>query len=169
MLKFIKTLIIAIFISGLFSCQPSKEAAKPPVRLGPEVKQLVQEVLAPLESPVTVKLTLGGEGESKAEETVMLLGAISETTAKVTVNKLDLASYPDTPEPGVTHGPIIEMAGRAPGILRYYGFPERKEVRPFLEGILSASGQLSDLPPAVESYIKDLDEEIWIRIFTTPD
>ena len=168
-MKFFKILIIALFISGLTSCQSGKEAAKPPVRLGPEVNRLAEEVLAPLVNPVTIQLTLGGAGEGRAEEAVALAEVIGETSAKVTVRKLELANHPDTPEPGVSHGPIFEMMGKAPGILRYYGYPERKEMRPFLEGVLSASGHMSDLPSAVESYITDLDEEIWIRIFTTPD
>lgn len=139
------------------------------MRVDPEVKQLAEEVLAPLQNPVTIQLTLGGKGESRAEEAVALTEVISEISAKVTVRELEIANHPDTPEPGVSHGPIIEMMGNAPGILRYYGYPDRKEMRPFFEGILSASGHLSDLPPAVVSYISDLEEEIWIRIFTTPD
>ena len=161
--------IAAVIALTLPSCQPGKEAGKPPVRLGPEVKQLAEEVLAPLENPVTIQLTLGGKGESRAEETVALAEVISETSAKVTVRELDIANHPDRPEPGVSHGPVIEMKGKAPGILRYYGYPDRKEMRPFLEGILTASGYPSELPAAVVSYISDLDEEIWIRIFTTPD
>jgi hypothetical protein len=161
---------IAAFIAlALPACQSGKEAAKAPLRLGPEVKGLAEEVLAALENPVTIKLTLGGEGEIRAEEAAALVDMIGETSEKVTVNRLDLANHPDTPEPGVSHGPIIEMTGKAPGVLRYYGYPERREMRPFFEGVLSASGRLPDLPPAVESYLTDLDEEIWIRIFTTPD
>jgi hypothetical protein len=64
---------------------------------------------------------------------------------------------------------VIEMKGQAPGILGYYGYPERKEVRPFLEGILSASGHPADLTSEVRSFISSLDEEVLIRIFTTPD
>jgi hypothetical protein len=162
-------IIAAAVALTLPSCQSGKDAAKPPVRLGPEVRQLANEVLAPLVDPVTIQLTLGGAGESRAEEVVALAELMGEITAKVTVKELDLANHPDTPGPGVSHGPIIEMMGKAPGTLRYYGYPERREMRPFLEGVLSASGHLSALPPAVVSYMKELDEEVWIRIFTTPD
>ena len=61
------------------------------------------------------------------------------------------------------------MKGSAPGVLRYYGYPERKELRPFLEGILFASGSNPDVPPDLETYVKALQEEVVIRIFTTPD
>ena len=40
---------------------------------------------------------------------------------------------------------------------------------PFLEGILAASGHEVDIPPDVKDYVKALEEEIRIRIFTTPD
>ena len=130
---------------------------------------LAEEVLASMEDPVTIQLTVGGEGETRAEEAEALVDLVAGISPGVSVKKLDIANHPDTPEPGVSHGPIIEMAGKAPGVLRYYGYPERKEIRPFFEGILAASGYLSDLPPSVESYISDLDKEVWIRIFTTPD
>ena len=142
---------------------------KPPVRLGSEVMQLAEEVLASLESHVTVQLTLGGDGETRTRETEALVELVARTSSKVTVNKLDFADHPDEINTGVSHGPIIEMKGKAPGTLKYYGYPERKEVRPFLEGILSASGRKSGLLPDIESYITRLDEEILIRIFTTPD
>ena len=87
----------------------------------------------------------------------------------MSVKRLNIATYPDLPDLGVSHGPVIEMMGRAPGTLRYYGHPERMEVRPFLEGILSASGYPTELAPEVKSYISGLDEEVLIRIFVTPD
>ncbi len=164
------TLFLAfIALLSLFSCQSGKEAAKPPVRLGPDVERLVGEILAPMEEPVTIQITRGGDGESKGKETQALVDFIAETSPKVSVNRLDIANHPDLLDLGVSHGPVIEMRGRAPGTLRYYGYPLRKEVRPFLEGILSASGHRADLDPEVEAYISGLDEEVLIRVFVTPD
>lgn len=159
---------IAILLA-LPSCQPGKEAAKPPVRLGPDVQRLAEEILAPLEHPVAIELILGGEGETMAREAQALVDLTASTSSMVTVNRLDIAAHPDPVGLGVSHGPVIEMKGSAPGTLRYYGFPERKETRPFFQGILLASGSPVDLPPAVESYIAGLKEEVWIRIFTTPE
>jgi hypothetical protein len=153
----------------LSSCQPGKEAAKPPVRLDPEIERLTGEILAPMEGPVTIQIFRGGVGETKGEEALALVDLIAKVSPKVSVNKLDITTHPDAINLGVSHGPVIEMKGQAPGILRYYGYPERKEVRPFLEGILSASGHPADLAPEVESYISGLGEEVLIRIFVTPD
>lgn len=168
-MKPFKPFILALVILAVSSCQSNKEAAKPPVRLGPDVERLIGEILAPMEEPVTIQIIRGGDGETKGEEAQALVDLIAEISPKVTVNRLDIETYPDLPGLGVSHGPVIEMRGQAPGTLRYYGYPERREVRPFLEGILSASGHPADLSPIVKSYISGLGEEVWIRIFTTPD
>jgi len=164
-----RTILFAVGILALPSCQPGKEAAAPPFRLGPEVEALVKEVLDPLENPVTIRITRGGVGESSGEKAQALVDLITEVSPRVGVNRLDITTNPDTLVPGVSYGPIMEMRGQAPGTLRYYGFPERRETRPFLEGILLASGHQMDLVPEIKSFISALDQEIWIRIFTTPD
>jgi hypothetical protein len=163
--------LFLVFIALLIlpSCQSRKEAAKPPIQLGSDVERLVGEILGPMEKPVTIQITRGGDGETMAEEAQALVDFIAEISPKVTVNRLDIATHPDAINLGVSHGPVLEMRGQAPGTLRYYGYPERKETRPFLEGILAASGHLVDLAPEVESYISELGEKVWIRIFTTPD
>jgi len=164
------TLFLA-FIALLIlpSCQPGKEATKPPVKLDPEVERLAGEILTRMEEPVTLQIFRGGEGEAMGDEAQALVDFIAEISPKVSVKRLDIATHPDLLDLGVSHGPVIEMRGRAPGTLRYYGYPLRKEVRPFLEGILSASGHRADLDPEVEAYISGLDEEILIRVFVTPD
>jgi hypothetical protein len=162
-------IIAAVIALTLPSCQSGKEAAKPPVRLGADVQRQAEEILFSLESPVTIELTLGGEGESMAREAQALVDLTASTSSLVTVSNLDITTHPAAMGLGVSHGPVIEMKGSAPGTLRYYGFPERKETRPFFEGILLASGSPVELPPAVESYIAGLKEEVWIRIFTTPE
>jgi len=154
---------------ALPSCQSGKEAAKPPVRLGPEVKGLIEKVLSPLEEPVVIRIFRGGAGETAGEEAQALVDLTAGISPKVSVQRLDILTDPDGKNLGVPHGPVIEINGQAPGTLRYYGFPERKEVTPFLEGILSASGHPARLAPDVESYLSGLEEEVWIRIFTTPD
>ena len=161
--------LAAVAALTFLSCQPSKEAAKPPVRLGPDVERLAGEILAPMTDPVTLQITHGGDGETLGEEAQALVDLIARISPNVNVNRLDIATRSDGVDLGVSHGPVIEMKGKAPGILRYYGYPERKETRPFLEGILSASGHQVNLAPEVASYISELGEEVLIRIFTTPD
>jgi hypothetical protein len=159
---------VAILLA-LPSCQPGKEKAKPPVRLGPEVERLAEEILAPMEGPVVIRIFRGGAGETSGEEAQALVDLVAGISPKVSVNRLDILTDPGAKDLGVPHGPVIEMIGKAPGILKYYGYPERKETSPFFEGILSASGHPADLDSEVGSYISGLEEEILIRIFTTPD
>jgi len=161
---------LAAFVAlTLPSCQPSKEAAKPPVRLGPEVRKVAEELLPSLDGAVTLRITRGGAGETAGEEAQALVDLMAELSPKITVEKMEIGAHPEGENLGVPKGPVIEMLGIAPGVLRYYGYPERKETRPFIEGILSASGHPADLSPDVEAYIAGLGEEVVIRIFTTPD
>ncbi|UCF87927.1 MAG: hypothetical protein JSV70_05700 [bacterium] len=162
-------ILAALVALTLPSCQPSKEAAKPPVRLGADVEQLATEMLGSLETPVTIQITRGGEGETQGEEAQALVDLLARVSPNISVTRLDVARRTDMESLGVPRGPVIEMMGKAPGILRYYGYPERKETRPFFEGILSASGRPAALPPAVTTFFSELNERVWIRIFTTPD
>ncbi|MGD8353969.1 MAG: hypothetical protein PVJ01_07355 [Pseudomonadota bacterium] len=164
-----RILLAALVVLTLPSCHPSGETARTPVHLGPEIRRLAEEYLALHHEPFTLELTLGGEGQSRAEEAEALLGLIREISPGATVVKRDFSTRPDSKRLGVNHGPVLEMKGRAPGVLRYYGFPERKEIRPFLDGILTATGRTTSIPHDVESYMKDLSDEVLIRIFTTPD
>jgi len=168
-LKLLRLIILVPVLLALFSCQSGKDTAKAPVRLDSDVERLVGEILAPMQKPVTIQITRGGDGETKGEEAQALVDFIAKTSPMVSVQRLNIATYPDLPDLGVSHGPVIEMKGQAPGTLRYYGYPERKETRAFLEGILWASGHPAKLAPKVSSYISGLSEEVWIRIFTTPD
>ena len=163
-------ILSAVFaaLTILPSCQPGKETARPPVRLAPEVQGVVEEVLAPLDAAVTLELFLGGPGETKAEEARALADLVARVSPRVTVAIRDIARHPAA-DPGTDHGPLFEIRGKAPGTLRYYGFPERKEVRPFAEGILAASGARGRLSPEVRDYVARLDKDVVIRIFTTPD
>lgn len=168
-MRFEIILLTAVVALAFPSCQPAKEQARPPVRLGPEVKKLAQEILSPIEEPVTIKIFRGGEGETTGEEAQALVDLVAGISSKVSVAKLDILTDPVGKDLGVPHGPVIEMEGQAPGILRYYGYPERKEIRPFLEGVLWASGFSAELSSGVRSYLSGLDEKVLIRIFTTPD
>ena len=168
-MKPLRPLILALVILAVSACQSGKEAAKPPVRLDPNIESLTGEILAPMTDPVTLQITRGGDGEAMGEEAQALVDFIARISPNVSVNRLNISTHPDGVDLGVSHGPVIEMKGKAPGILRYYGYPERKETRPFLEGILSASGHQVNLAPEVTSYISELGEEVLIRIFTTPD
>ena len=162
------TLIGLAAILLLTGCQSGQDAAKPPVRVSAEVKKIVQEGLASLTSPVTLRLYRGGENERQGEETQALLDFMAETSPNVTIMDIEFNDG-STADLEVDSGPVVEMKGPAGGIMRYYGFPERKEVAPFVDSVLVASGGPVTLSPDVRPFLTGLKQEVVVRIFTTPD
>jgi hypothetical protein len=53
--------------------------------------------------------------------------------------------------------------------MRYYGFPERKEVGPFVDSVVLAAGGDVKLSPEMSDFLSQLEQEVVIRIFTTPE
>ncbi|MDF1536236.1 MAG: hypothetical protein P1S46_07010 [bacterium] len=163
--EIVTTVLLALTLTA---CSSGKEAGKPPVRISEETKKIVQENLASLTSTVTLFLYRGGENENQGEETQTLVDLMARTSSNLIIVPRELTEEAKS-ELEVDHGPVIELKGPTGGILRYYGFPERQEVRPFLDGILLASGQPFRFSPPVEAFLAGLEEEVVIRIFTTPE
>ena len=165
----------AVFLLLAFSgCQPAGEPVGPPVRLGEEVKNLVSESLAGLKDPVTLHLYEGGGGETAQRETRALLEFVAEASPKVSLSFHSLEEGPSAADfrssLGVSHGPVVAIEGTADrGPFLFYGFPERKELKPFLDGVVIASGVTATLPAEVEIFLAALQRETVIRIFTAPD
>ncbi len=164
-----KTVLTALMgVILLTGCDSPRQAGRPPVRVSAEVKKIVQEGLASLTSPVTLRLYRGGENERQGEETQALLDFMAETSPNVTIMDIEF-NESSTADLEVDSGPVAEMKGPAGGIMRYYGFPERREVAPFVDSVLVASGGPVTLSPDVRSFLTGLKQEVVIRIFTTPD
>ena len=163
-------LAIILIISG---CQPGGETVRPPVRLGEDAKTRIRDTLASMESAVTLHFYQGGTGDSTSRKMRTLLEFMTDTSPKVGREDYSLdedpaaASFQSSLK--VDHGPIVRVDGAGKGPLLFYGFPERKELQPFLDGILIASGQSTELPAGVENYLVNLDQDVEIRIFTSPD
>lgn len=164
-----KTALVALMgVLLLTGCQSGQDARKPPVRVSAEAKRIVQEGLVALTSPVTLHLYRGGENERQGEEAQALIDFMAETSPNILVVNSEFTDA-SRAELEVDSGPVVEMKGRAKGIMRYYGFPERKEVAPFVDSILVASGGPIKLSPDVRSFLTGLKQEVVVRIFTTPD
>jgi hypothetical protein len=163
-------LLMLLILPG---CQPSGETAGPPVRLGEDAKTKIRDTLSSMESVVTLHLYYGGTGESVSRKMRALLELMVETSPKV--GREDHSLDEDPRAAGfqsslrVDHGPVVRVDGARNGPLLFYGFPERKELQPFLDGVLIASGQPTELPSGVENYLVNLDQDVEIRIFTSPD
>jgi len=166
-------LVLAVWGCQPAGDQPGGEKTRPPARFGESVKDAVAEALAPLENPVNIYLFSGGQGETDDRETRDLLELIAGASPKVSFSAFSLGEDSQAKEffsnLGVSHGPAIRIQGEGRQPLFYLGLPERKELAPFLEGIALASGAPADLPAPVEDFLINLQEEVLIRIFTTPD
>ena len=164
-----KPSLVGLAVLLLFTgCDSSKQAAKPPARLGADVKKAVQEKLASIASPVTVSLYRGGEEEMQGDQAQLLIDLMARTSPAITAQSLEIDEEAKV-KLEVDHGPVIEIAGQTGGVMRYYGFPERKEVGPFVDSIVLASGGAAKLSPGINEFLAKLEQEVVIRIFTTPD
>jgi hypothetical protein len=150
------------------ACDSAKQGAKPPVRLDADLKKAVQENLASITSPVTVRLYRGGDGEVQGEDAQLLVDLMARTSTGITVEPGEMSDETRAALE-VDHGPVIELAGPTGGVMRYYGFPERKEVGPFVDSVVLASGGAIKLSPEMSVFLSQLEQEVVIRIFTTPE
>jgi hypothetical protein len=152
----------------LFSCDSSKQAAGPPARLGSDITKAIMEKVPSLANPVSVHLYRGGEGEVQGEEAQLLVELLEKTSSAISAKPAELSDGVKEIL-GVSHGPVFEMSSPVGGTMRYYGFPERKEVGPFVDSVVLASGGPVRLSEKMTDYLTQLEQEMVIRIFTTPD
>ena len=168
---FLLALALVAFI--LPACQPDGQKPGPPVRLGSDVENTIRTALASVPGPVTLHFYTGGTGETAARETRAVLDFIEDTSSNIDIleHAIDGLTGADEADSGigVDHGTVIKIVGANKGTMLFYGYPERKELPPLLDGILMASGHPVDLPADAISYLDNLGQDILIRIFTTPD
>jgi hypothetical protein len=70
---------------------------------------------------------------------------------------------------GVDHGPVMAISGEDFMGISYYGYPARKELAPFLDGVVIASGGAPPMVPDTAGFLADLKKDVHIRVFVTPD
>ena len=140
------------------------------VRLSRAVTESVKGKMGSLKNPVTLTLYSGGPGDRKTDESRVLLRLIGSVSSKVRVVERDLFKDIKARERlGTEYGPVFVFSGTEPPGITYYGYPEQRELAPFLDGILIASGRTSPLAGDTEAFLKDLNEDIHIKVFVSPD
>jgi hypothetical protein len=155
---------------GLTACDSKSARTPEKIRFDKTVLETIEGKLAQLETPVTVHLYRGSGNESGADKTSALLDLMAKTSEFLTVEEHNLDQESDIRKSmKAGHGPIMILAGPRNSRSSYLGYPERKELAPFLDSILIASNQVPDLTPGTEAFLKSLDKEVAIRVFTTPD
>lgn len=155
---------------GLAACESKPGGTPAKVRFDKTVVDTVESKMAQLEMPVTVHLYRGGSTESSSQKIVALLDLLKEKSDLLSVEEHDLDQASDIRESQkADHGPVVIPKGPENSRSSFLGFPSRKELAPFLDTILIVSGQVPELTPGTEAFLKSLDEEIFIRVFTSPD
>lgn len=167
------SLFIPALIIALSSCRPGSEPARPPVQLGEDVKETIRTTLSAMAGPVTLHFYQGGAGATAERETRAILEFMATAAPQISLLNHSLDADDNAADqgisPGVDHGPVVVIEGANRGSLIFYGFPERKELAPFLDGVLFASGKQKELPAEAEDFLSSLDQNVRIRIFTAPD
>jgi hypothetical protein len=155
---------------GLAACESKPGGTPAKIRFDKTVVEMVEGKLAQLETPVTVHLYRGSGNERGADKTSALLDLMTEKSKLLAVEGHNLDQESDIRESMKTeHGPILILAGPENSRSSFLGYPDRKELAPFLESILIVSGQVPELTPGTAAFLKGLDQEVFIRVFTTPD
>lgn len=140
------------------------------VRISRADRELVTTKLNQLNSTVTVRLYTGGGNLSKTRQTSALLEFMKQSSDKIQVITNNMDSEPSLKANlGVDHGPVIAIKGDKFQGHSYYGLPSQMELEPFLDGILIAAGQGSRLDQQSISFLSNVDKEVHIRVFVTPD
>lgn len=146
------------------------EALAQRARISSKDRNLVISKLEELKNPVTVYLYTGGGNKGKTRRTSELLEFMEESSENIKVIRHDLDEEKALQKDlGVDHGPVMALKGVTFQGHSYYGLPSQMELEPFLDGILIAGGQGKRLSPQAARFLSELDKEVHIRVFVTPD
>jgi len=146
------------------------EADAQRVRISRGDRDLITSKLALLKNPVTVHFYTGGGNVNKTRQTSALLELMEENSGKVSIIRYDMDKEPSLKaDLGIDHGPVIALKGEKFQGHSYYGLPSQMELEPFLDGILIAAGQGQKPSPQAVSFLSELEKEVHIRVFVTPD
>ena len=167
------TPVLLILTSLIFwGCSTQQDGAgrAPAIQLSDADSALINTKMSLLSKPVTIDLYLGGGREKGSAEVKALLDLVSEASGNLTVVEHDLGGDPDQRKAlGSEHGPIMVLTGPSKARISYFGYPQRKELSPCLDGILIASGSTLPLTSEARTFFDRLDREIIFKVFVTPD
>ena len=157
-----------LFCFAVIVCQP--EAAAQRIRVSRGDRNLVISKLDQLKKPMTVHLYTGGGNANKTRQTLVLLEFMEEMSDKLNIVEHDMDKEPSLKaDLGVEHGPVMALKGETFQGHSYYGLPSQMELEPFLDGILIAAGQGQQITPQAELLFEELEKEVHIKVFVTPD
>lgn len=137
--------------------------------LSEDVKEKAEKVLGEMEQEVTIYLFTSDDCET-CDDNVELSHELAELSDKLTVEiksldselaeKFDAGKYDGAPVSVITEGSIEGV--------KYYGIPSGEEFQSYLDDVVSVSKKTTDLDDDVKQAVKDIDQEVNLKVFVTP-
>jgi len=111
----------------------------------------------------------GREECAYCEDTRVMLEELASLTDKVTLTVHDFTSAPeDARKLGVDKVPGISVRGPANRALRFFGIPGGNEFPNFVDTLIAASKQRTELGPEAAKQLKKLKDRVSIAVYVTP-
>lgn len=111
----------------------------------------------------------GREECAHCEETQQMLGELASLSDKLSLTVHQFAEAPEEAKKlGVDRVPGIVMRGPANRALRFFGFPGGNEFPNFVESIIAASKQQTQVGKEAAKHLKKLKEKVSITVYVTP-
>jgi glutaredoxin-like protein len=134
-------------------------------------KIIIEEYWNRLQEPVKlIFINSKNENCQYCDTIKQLYSEISEITDKIVLEEF---YYEDLPEEfikryNIIKAPVVLLAGKNKGIIKFYGIPSGMEFPSFIETIVKISTGDIDLPKNIVDELKEIDGDINIKVFITP-
>ncbi len=164
-----------ILLAGLLPGCPAPGGETPTqadrsTRISQDDRALIREKVGQVTDPVTIHFYSRGDQDKGVKNTRKLLGLIDQASGMVSVEEHNIQAQPQGAQPpGITRGPVMVMEGKEAYGMRYDGYPTRLELAPLLDSILIASGKVPPLMDRSRASLENLDQDVVIKVFVTPD
>lgn len=103
------------------------------------------------------------------KDTEALLGEVAALSERLTLTVHELREARDEAESyGVDRVPVFVLKGAARGAVRYFGIPSGYEFSALIADLVDASKGTTELSEATRDFLGSLDQDVNIKVFTTP-
>jgi len=117
-------------------------------------------------SPIIIP---GKEVCETCDQTQELLEEVAATSDKIALDVHEIGeSREKAAELGIDRVPAFVVSGAGKGRVRFFGIPSGYEFSAFIEDLVDVSRGSTDLSADTRGYIQSLNQDVNIKVFTTP-
>ena len=117
-------------------------------------------------SPIIVP---GREVCETCDQTRELLEEVAAISDKIALDVHEISESRDkAAELGIDRVPAFVVTGAGKGQVRFFGIPSGYEFSAFIQDLVDVSRGTTDLSQETKDYIQSLNQEVNIKVFTTP-